>query len=157
MRSHSRSDALKRALRRSGAGPWLVLAMLAAATLVLAACSSSNSLVPAGSVTPGPLKSNEPIAWSEASSRIGEELTVQGPVTGTGSDGSGGVALDVGAPSPDPSRFVVVIPRSALKKFPADPAAFYDGQLISATGMIEDRSGTATMVVESRKDLTTGL
>ncbi len=112
----------------------LSIAAVALAALSLAACSSSDSVVPAGTVTPGPLESNGPISWSEASSRMGEELTVQGPVTSTGDDGAGGVVLNVGGPESDPSRFVVVIPKEALAKFPADPATYYDGQLVTVTG-----------------------
>ena len=143
--------------RRARATTLLTAAVLALSALLLVACSSSSSVVPAGTVTPGPLESNGPISWSEASSRVSEELTVQGPVTGTGGDGSGGIVLNVGAPASDASRLVVVIPKSALAKFPADPAAAYDGQLITVTGTIEDRGGTATIVVTSRKDITTGL
>jgi hypothetical protein len=135
----------------------LSIATVALAALSLAACSSSDSVVPAGTLTPGPLESNGPISWSEASSRVGEELTVQGPVTSTGDDGAGGVVLNVGGPESDPSRFVVVIPKEALAKFPADPATYYDGQLVTVTGLIEDRAGTATMTVTSREDIKTGL
>lgn len=142
--------------RRCTAGT-LAAVTLTLALLLLTGCSSSNSFVPQSTVTPGPLESNGPISWTEAASRVGEELTVQGPVTGTGSDGAGGVVLDVGAAAPDPGRFVVVIPKTALKKFPKDPASFYDGQLLTATGLIEERDGTPTMVVDSREDLTTGL
>jgi hypothetical protein len=148
---------LRHATRRSWAAGAFAAVTLTLALLLLAGCSSSNSFVPQSTVTPGPLESNGPISWTEAASRVGEELTVQGPVTGTGSDGAGGVVLDVGATAPDPGRFVVVIPKAALKKFPKDPASFYDGQLLTATGLIEDRDGTATMVVESREDLTIGL
>ena len=153
MRSTAHTAHRPRAALRVG----LVAAALALATLALVACSSSHSVVPAGTVTPGPLESNGPISWSEAASRVGEELTVQGPVTGTGDDGAGGVVLNVGGPEGDPSRFVVVIPTEALAKFPADPAAYYDGQLVTVTGLIEDRAGTAAVVVTSRKALRTGL
>lgn len=135
----------------------LLAAILLAAAALLTGCSSSKSLVPASTVTPGPLESNGPISWAEAASRIGEELSVQGPVNSTGGDGAGGVTLNVGAPASDPSRFVVVIPETAVGRFPDDPALFYDGQLVTATGLIEDRDGVATMVVERRADLTTGL
>jgi hypothetical protein len=132
-------------------------AVVLTAALLLAGCSSSRSFVPESSVTPGPLESNGPISWAEAVSRSGEVLSVQGPVAGTGGDGAGGVTLDVGTAAPDPTRFVVVIPEAVLGGFPKDPAAFYDGQLLTATGLIEDRGGTATMVVTTRKDLKTGL
>jgi hypothetical protein len=137
--------------------PALVLAAATLAVLLLAACSSSHSVVPAGTVTPGPLESNGPISWSEAASRVGETLAVQGPVDSTGSDGDGGVVLNVGGPESDPGRFVIVIPKSALKKSPADAAAAYEGQLVTVTGTIEDRGGTATVVVTRRQDLKTGL
>jgi hypothetical protein len=135
----------------------LVLAVATLAVLLLVACSSSHSVVPAGTVTPGPLESNGPISWSEAASRVGETLAVQGPVSSTGSDGAGGVVLNVGGPESEPGRFVIVIPESALKKFPADAAAAYEGQLVTVTGTIEDRGGRATVVVTKRQDLTTGL
>ena len=134
----------------------IAVAVTLAATL-LSACTSSGSVVPAGTVTPGPLESNGPISWSEAASRVGEELTVQGPVTSTGDDGAGGVVLNVGGPASDPSRFVVVIPKAALADFPADAAAAYDGQLVTVTGTIEDNAGTAAITVTSRKDIKTGL
>jgi hypothetical protein len=142
---------------RARAATFVAAAVLVLAALFLAACSSSGSVVPAGTVTPGPLESNGPISWSEASSRVGESLTVQGPVTSTGDDGAGDVVLNVGAPASDPSRLAVVIPKEALAKFPADPAAAYDGQLVTVTGLIEDRDGTATIVVTSRKDIKTGI
>jgi hypothetical protein len=135
--------------------PVLVAAVLA--VLLLGGCAASKSLVPAGSVTPGPLESNGPISWTEAASRVGEVLAVQGPVTSTGSDGAGGIVLNVGAPASDPSRLVVIIPEAALGKFPADPASYYGGQLLTAIGRIEDRGGTPTVVVASRRDLRTGL
>ena len=152
-----RPSRARRFARPSAGAPALVLLLATLLTAaLLAGCSSSSSLVPESTITPGPLKSNEPISWTEASSRFGEELTVQGPVSGAGSDGAGGVTLDVGAPAPDPSRFVLVIPKTALEEFPKDPASYYDGQLISATGLIEDRDGTATMTVTSKDQLTTG-
>jgi hypothetical protein len=152
-----RPPAARAPLGRAAVRITLSIVAVVLAALSLAACSSSDSVVPAGTVTPGPLESNGPISWSEASSRMGEELTVQGPVTSTGDDGAGGVVLNVGAPESDPSRFVVVIPKEALAEFPADPATYYDGQLVTVTGLIEDRAGTATMTVTSREDIKTGL
>ena len=151
------SGSLRTGRRARGAGRLCAAAALVLAVVLLAGCSSSKSLVPESTVTPGPLESNGPISWAEAASRVGEVLTVQGPVSSTGSDGAGGVVLNVGAPEPDPTRFVVVIPKTALNKFPKDPASAYEGQLLTATGLIEDRDGVATMVVTSREDLSTGL
>ena len=146
-----------RILRATGALPMAVAFAIALfAALALAACSASSSSAPGSTVTPGPLESNGPISWSEASSRVGEVLAVQGPVVSTGGDGSGGVVLNVGADATDPSRFVVMIPKDALAQFPKNAADHYDGQLVTATGTIEDRQGTATMVVRSPKQLTIG-
>lgn len=131
-----------------------LLTLLAAG--LLAACSGSPASGPQNTVDPGPLEPNGPISWSEASSRVGEVLSVQGPVTATSVEGNGDVVLNVGAAAADPGRFVVVIPGDAAAEFPPRPADRYDGQLIVATGMIIDQDGVATMVVRSPARLTTG-
>jgi hypothetical protein len=124
-----------------------LLALLAAGAL--AACSGSPGSGPKNTVDPGPLEPNGPISWSEASSRVGEVLSVEGPVTSANVASNGEVVLNVGAEADDPSRFVVVIPKHAAAKFPPRPADHYDGQLIIATGTIVDQGGVATMVVSS--------
>jgi hypothetical protein len=124
-----------------------LVALLAAGSLV--ACSGSPGSGPKNTVDPGPLQANGPISWSEASSRLGEVLSVEGPVTGASVESNGDVVLNVGADAADPSRFVVVIPKDAAAKFPPRPADHYDGQLIVATGKIVDQGGVATMVVRS--------
>jgi len=131
-----------------------LLALLAAGSL--AACSGSPGSGPKNTVEPGPLQANGPISWSEAGSRVGEVLSVEGPVTSASRDDNGGMILNVGGDASDPSRFVVVIPKAALRRFPADPASRYVGQLIVATGRIVDQGGTAAMVVRSPRRLTTG-
>jgi hypothetical protein len=131
-----------------------LLALLAAGSL--AACSGSPGSGPKNTVDPGPLQPNGPISWSEAGSRIGEVLSVEGPVTSAGRDASGGVVLNVGGDASDPSRFVVMIPKAALGRFPADPESRYEGQLVVATGEIVDQGGTAAMVIRSPKHLTVG-
>jgi hypothetical protein len=84
-------------------------------------------------------------------------LTVEGPVQSAGPSalGDGAIVLDVGLAAPDPSRFIVVIPKSALKKFPASPAGHYSGQLIRATGKIVTYDGAAAIVVHSPSMLAT--
>ena len=77
-------------------------------------------------------------------------------MTSASRDYSGAVILNVGGDAGDPSRFVVVIPKAALRRFPADPASRYVGQLIVATGTIVDQWWTAAMVVRSPRRLTTG-
>jgi hypothetical protein len=131
-----------------------LLALIAAGAL--AACSGSPASGPQNTVDPGPLEPNGPISWSEAASRVGEVLPVQGPVTGTSVASNGDVVLNIGADAAAPNRFVVVIPKAALGKFPASPADSYDGQLVVATGRIVDQGGVATMVVRLPARLTTG-
>lgn len=131
-----------------------LLALLAAGSL--AACSGSPGSGPKNTVDPGPLQPNGPISWSEAASRVGEMLSVEGPVTGTSVESNGDVVLNVGADAADPGRFVVIIPRAATAKFPPRPADHYDGQLVVATGKIVDVGGVATMIVRSPARLTTG-
>jgi hypothetical protein len=131
-----------------------LLALLAAGSL--AACSGSSGSAPKNTVDPGPLQPNGPISWSEASSRLGEVLSVEGPVTSTSVESNGDVVLNVGADVTDSSRFVVVIPKAATAKFPPYPADHYDGQLVVATGKIVDQEGVATVVVRSPARLTAG-
>ena len=145
--------------QRRGRALWALaaaslLAFLAAGSL--AACSGSPGSGPKNTLDPGPLQPNGPISWSEAASRVGEVLSVEGPVTGTSVESNGDVMLDVGAGAADPGRFVVIIPKAATVKFPPRPADHFDGQLVVATGKIVDVDGVATMVVRSPARLTTG-
>ena len=130
------------------------LATLASfALLALAACGTgtpSSHLTATESVGP-----NGPISWSEAQTRIGEEVTAEGPVTSVEQSG-GDVLLNLGADAPDPSRLVVVIPKSAADAFPADAESAYLDQLVRVTGTVEDRDGVATIVADKPSDLSTG-
>ena len=134
-----------------------LIASVCAVALLSAGCSATQSSESTGG-NPGPLEPNGPISWSEASFRQGEVLTVEGPVitAGPSATGDGAVVLNVGADAPDSSRFVVVIPKSALGKFPPSPANHYSGALIRATGKIVSYDGVAAIVVRSPRKLTTG-
>ena len=107
-----------------------------------------------GSVQPRMVTACRPISWSEASSRVGEVLSVEGPVSASSVASNGDVTLDVGAAANDPRRFVVVIPKSALSKFPPHPTDHYAGRLVVATGRIVDLNGATSIVVGSPAGLT---
>jgi len=148
----SRAALARRLARLRAAAAAAALALIAA--LALAACSGSPASGPQNTVDPGPQQSNGPISWSEASSRVGEVLSVEGPVSASSVASNGDVTLDVGAAANDPRRFVVVIPKSALSKFPPHPTDHYAGRLVVATGRIVDLNGATSIVVGSPAGLT---
>ena len=87
---------------------------------------------------------------------MGERLTAEGPVASV-QEAGGEVVLNLGADSPDPSRLVVIVPAAVRAKFPKDAATDYQDELVRVTGLIEDRDGVATIVVNKPSELKTGL
>src|SRR5664280_252886 len=61
----------------------MLLAGACVLVLLTSACSATQSPDTSGG-PPGKLEPNGPISWSEASARLGEVLTVEGPVQSAG-------------------------------------------------------------------------
>lgn len=101
-------------------------------------------------------RTSDVVNWSEASSRIGESVTVEGPVMGThyaeNSNGSP-TFLNVGADYPDESRFTVVIWGEDRGNFPEAPEDRYAGQTIRVTGTVSDYQGVSEIEVASPDDI----
>ena len=142
---------------RCAAPPGLMLLAGACVLVLLTSACSATQAPDTGGGPPGKLEPNGPISWSEASARLGEVLTVEGPVQSAGPSGvgDGAIVLNIGLEAPDSSRFIVVIPKHALKSFPASPADHYAGALIRATGRITNYDGVAAIIVRSPRKLTT--
>lgn len=133
-------------------------ALLVAGTLAglcLGGCGSDTAPVSSPTASKPVFETGKVISWSEASSRIGRKLTVEGPVVSTGAVAgeAGGAVLNVGLDEPDAGRFVVIVPGRLAGQLPRDPADLYVGQLIRATGRIESIDGVATITVRKPGDI----
>ena len=129
----------------------VLVCVLLLSALAVAACADPASdevdFTPPPELEPtssGP----ETIAWSEASSVIGERLIVEGPVVSVDLLGDGDAILNVGLDAPSPSRFVVVVPAAVVRDLPASPADLYEGRLARVTGVIEEYEGSAAIRVK---------
>jgi DNA/RNA endonuclease YhcR with UshA esterase domain len=141
-----------------------VLVVVAAALLAVGttACggTSSTDVTPPSTTAPY-VQTDAPSAsgaidWSEASSHMGETVTVEGPVVGTMyADTSNGepTFLNVGADYPDSSRFTVVIWGEDRSNFDGPPEDAYSGQTIRVTGTISDYQGVSQMEISSPSDI----
>jgi hypothetical protein len=135
------------------------LAVVAALLLLvagLAACHDpANDQVP---FTPPPepeptSTAPDVIAWSEASSVIGQRMTVEGPVVSVGNLPDGAAALNVGLDAPSAERFVAIVPASVTRGLGAPAADTYGGALVRVTGVIRDLDGVASIRVARAKDI----
>lgn len=88
--------------------------------------------------------------WSEAGSRVGETVTIQGPVVGaaylpeeTGSP----TFLNLGEDFPSEDRFTVVIWDGDRGDFPTPPEDAFAGQKVIVTGTISEYEGTPQIEV----------
>ncbi len=133
----------------------LTVLLLVALALLATGCSagSSSAEKPAAVDTQlGPDEPNAVISWSEASSRVGQVITVEGPIVAT-RHRAGKTLLIMGFGAADPGRFVVVIPNSLKKAFPEPPAAFFADRLVRVQGRIVDDGGVPSITVTSAKKI----
>jgi DNA/RNA endonuclease YhcR with UshA esterase domain len=93
------------------------------------------------------------IAWSEASSVIGQRMTVEGPVVSIQALPGGAAALNVGLDAPSEQRFVAIVPASVTRGLSAPAADTYGGALVRVTGVIRDVDGVASIRVARAKDI----
>lgn len=85
-----------------------------------------------------------PLDWTEAIDHIGEEKAVKGPVVSTFYDVSISgqpTFLNIGAPYPDPSRFIGLIWGQNRLNFPMPPEYLYKNRAVCVFGTIEDYKG----------------
>ena len=146
-----RTPATRKIERMGGAALRALLALalaLALAPFLLAGCASTEEPVPDYSdalMSPG--AALETISWSEAVDSVGQRLRVEGPVASM-RRGDGSTELSLGLPSPDPQRFVVVVPDKVAKRFGAPLADLFEGALVRVTGTIERIDGAPGVRVE---------
>jgi micrococcal nuclease len=92
------------------------------------------------------------IAWPEAKSYVGQQVTVQGPLAGAKyarTSRGKPTFLDIGNPYPSPDRFTVLIWGDARDAFPSPPEQMYAGKTVCVTGMVEDYEGGPEIIVSS--------
>jgi DNA/RNA endonuclease YhcR with UshA esterase domain len=100
--------------------------------------------VPSSSVS-----SSRTISWDQASSYIGQRMTVYGPVASTNyaarSNGQP-TFLNLGRPYPE-QGFTVVIWGRDRSKFPSAPEKYYAGKTVHVTGLVEEYRGVPEIIV----------
>lgn len=143
----------------------VLILLLAAVLLSLAACGSGggtsaepNAVAPDASITvaepsdAATATDSQAIPWDEASSHIGETVTIEGKVVaGFYADTSNGepTFLNIGRDYPNPDRFTVVIWGDDRGSFPDAPESMYDGKTIRVTGDVSEYEGGAEIEVTS--------
>jgi hypothetical protein len=142
--------------RKEGeAGPTVGKSPMAAATI--APSPTPRAEVPPVA-TPAPRCGDNAISWSNASTHVGERVTVEGPVVSTkyaSSSRGEPTFLNIGKPYPDPGRFTVVIWGENRSNFPESPEDAYEGKNICVSGLIETYQGSPQIIVDSPSDIRT--
>ena len=133
----------------------VLILLLAAVLLSLAACGSGGgtSAEPSDAAT---ATDSQAIPWDEASSHIGETVTIEGKVVaGFYADTSNGepTFLNIGRDYPNPDRFTVVIWGDDRGSFPDDPESMYEGKTIRVTGAVSEYNGGAEIEVTSPDEI----
>jgi DNA/RNA endonuclease YhcR with UshA esterase domain len=84
------------------------------------------------------------IEWSEASSRIGDTVTVQGPVVGSAylpEENGSPTFLNLGRDFPSGDRFTVVIWDGDRGDFETAPEDLFAGEKVVVTGTVSEYNG----------------
>lgn len=97
------------------------------------------------------------VPWSQAATRVGETVTVCGPIVGaewaSGSNGQP-TFLDMGAAYPDESRLSIVIWGEDRSNFPEPPEDMYEGQSVAVEGEVYVYEGVCHVKVTSPSQIT---
>jgi hypothetical protein len=112
-----------------------------AATALLLGCGSSGGLSAC---------SNANISWDQAAGRIGEKLSVSGPVEGAAFEpyvSGAPTFLDIGHDYPNPNRVTVVIWSENRSRFAVPPDKADKGHNIVVTGKVSEYRGRPQIVV----------
>jgi DNA/RNA endonuclease YhcR with UshA esterase domain len=146
---------------RATRGFTYMLAALALSVTALAGCGgaalTTTPTVASPTSLPPSITEGSVISWSEAASRIGQTVTVEGPVISadyidtTGSS----LLLNVGLAAPDSSRFLIVMPAAVRREFAQSPDVLYVGRLVRVIGKIEQYRGLAAITIRSPKAIST--
>ena len=108
--------------------------MTAATCLAITAMAAEPASQPASQPTSQPTTAPLAINWDQATTHVGETVTVTGPVISIHvSANKKNLSLNVGKDYPDPSRFLVFMPYDTKA---ASPDELYKGKAISVTGKI---------------------
>ncbi len=89
------------------------------------------------------------VSWDAVGNmESGDRATIIGPVAGSRSQASG-LQIDIGQPSPDPSRFNVFVPNAAVKAMSQDwvEAVTTAGQTLAVSGELSEYNGLRQIVV----------
>jgi len=136
-----------RRTRKRLAAALVSLLVAALGALALAGCSALDEpedAPPPADASMSPGASLETISWSETADSVGQRLRVEGVVAGVKGVG-GSTELSIGLPSPDPQRFVVIVPDKIAERFDAPLSDLFEGMLVRVTGTIV-KSGDHTAV-----------
>ena len=116
----------------------------------------SPTKVPTTTPTPTPVQAQvacpDGVPWHQAKMRVGERLSVIGPVVKTGylRDRPGSpTVMELGRNLRDPDRFTVEIRGQDREKFATPPEHAYIGKTVCVTGWITEQNGIAGTVVRS--------
>jgi DNA/RNA endonuclease YhcR with UshA esterase domain len=146
---------------RATRGFTYMLAALALSVTALAGCGgaalTTTPTVASPTSLPPSITEGSVISWSEAASRIGQKVTVEGPVISADHiDGTGSsLLLNVGLAAPDSSRFLIVLPAAVRREFAQSPDVLYVGRLVRVIGKIEQYRGLAAITIHSPKAIST--
>jgi hypothetical protein len=127
----------------------LVLGVAACGGNLNSALRTSQPLAPEDTQL-GPDEPNAVVSWSEAASRTGQVITVEGPVIATRkakTTTGPSTLLFIGAGGSDPGHFVAIIPDSLQAKFRPSPAQHFAGRLVRVKGKIVDYKGSPSITV----------
>ena len=103
--------------------------------------------VPGGAVS----SCADPTPWHGASSVVGEQAAVAGPVASVSHEpqlGGGPTFVNLGAPHPDPERFDVVVYEDVRDAFDTPPEVLLEGREVCAQGRVRERDGVPQMILE---------
>lgn len=137
-----------------------VLACASAAPLALTGCSTAAAPSPTVPATQGTASTPEITAskcagaknWSQASSLVGSDAFITGPVRSvlyeTSSTGDP-TFLNIGADYPRADRFTVVIWGKNRSQFVPPPESAYRGETVCVRGRVQEYRGVPQMQISS--------
>jgi hypothetical protein len=99
----------------------------------------------------------EPIAWSDAASVVGERAAVAGPVAAASYEpdvGGSPTFLNLGNAHPDDDRFDAIIYEDVRDRMQEAPEEVFPGLQVCIHGEVRDRDGVPQIIVDHPSDIT---